>query len=321
MAERRDEQNDERGDGPGDKREPQRRRATLQHRVEFGLFRLVRWKLSLLPLSVALALGEALGWLVGRGLRVRDRVVQRNLGRAFPELGPLERNRLASRAWRHLGREGVMLFRGPGLGRAQIRAITEIEGLDDIRAALAEGRGVVLVTGHLGSWEMGGAALAAAGLPLDVVALVQGNPLFDAELRSSREALGMGVIDRGRAHRDVLRSLRAGRLVALVADQNARRGGVAVDFFGHAAPTFRGPALFALRTGAPVFFGACLRSSRHPQRYRMVLESIAFEPGDDLEHDVERLTQIHTRRLEREVRAAPDQYFWAHDRWKKRATS
>lgn len=299
----------------------ERRRATLKHRFEFALFRLVRFKLGLLPLSAALALGEALGWLVGRGLRVRDRVVQRNLRRAFPGLGTSRRNRLASGAWRHLGREGVMLFGGPRLGRERIRAMTEIEGLDAMREALAIGRGVVLVTGHLGSWEMGGAALAAAGLPLDVVALVQGNPLFDAELRASREALGMGVIDRGRAHRDVLRSLRAGRLVALVADQNARRGGVAVDFFGEAAPTFRGPALFALRTGAPVFFGACLRSSRHPQRYRMVLEPIAFEPSGDQERDVLRLTQLHTQRLEREVRAAPDQYFWAHDRWKRRGRS
>lgn len=274
-----------------------------------------------MPEPLALSLGEGLGWFAGRVLRLRRAVVMRNLQRAFPELDPSARTRIAVGAWRHLGREAVMLFRGSHLRRRTPEALlgrVEFVGLEALRTALGEGRGAVLVTGHLGSWEMGGALLAAAGIALDVVALVQGNPLFDAELRQSREALGMQIIDRGNAHRDVLRSLRKGRAAALVADQNARRGGVEVQFFGHSAPTFKGPAVFALRTGAPLFMIACLRTSRVPQRYRLHAERIEHEPTGDFERDVERLTQAHTARLEHWVRQAPDQYFWPHDRWKQR---
>jgi KDO2-lipid IV(A) lauroyltransferase len=85
-----------------------------------------------------------------------------------------------------------------------------------------------------------------------------------------------------------------------------------------AAATFRGPALFALRTGAPLFLGVALRRSRHPQRYRIVLEEVRVEPSGDLERDVERLTAAHADALARWVRAAPEQYFWQHRRWKTR---
>lgn len=297
------------------------RRVTWSHRLEFALLTSLRAVLRRLPESVALAFGEALGAFAGGVLRRRHEVVRENLQRAFPDLDASGRRRLALASWRHLGREGVAFMRSIHAGSrqqqtAEIIARTEVEGLEGLEQALAEGRGAILVTGHLGSWEMAGAALAARGVELDGVALVQANPLFDGLIRKARETLGMRLIDRGNAMRQVPRSLRAGRAVGLVADQNARTGGVFINFFGHRAATFRGPALFAIRTGAPIFVGACIRSSRHPQRYRVTVERIAFETSGDLEADVLRLTQAHSSALERWVRAAPDQYFWAHKRWK-----
>lgn len=272
----------------------------------------------LLPESLALGLGEVLGWLAGAVLRVRRRVVDANLARAFPERDTAWRRRVALGSYRHLGREAVATFRLGGATRDWVLGATDVEGLEALEAAVAEGKGALIVTGHLGNWEIGGAAVAVRGTPVDAVALVQANRLFDRDLVSARGRLGMRVIARGDARREVLRSLGAGRVAALVADQNARAGAVFVPFFGEPAATFRGPALFSLRRGAPLFLGVALRSSRRPQRYRVVLEEVSVTPTGALEDDVRRLTAAHTAALERHIRTAPEQYFWQHKRWKTR---
>ena len=106
--------------------------------------------------------------------------------------------------------------------------------------------------------------------------------------------------------------------MALVGDQNPIRGGISVDFFGHEANTARGPAVFALRSGAPVFLGLALRNPGAGPRYEVWAEEVPVERTGDLDADVRRLVQAYTTRLEEVVRRAPGQYFWLHRRWKER---
>lgn len=127
----------------------------------------------------------------------------------------------------------------------------------------------------------------------------------------------MRVIPRGRATREGVRSLRAGRVVAFVADQDAKGAGAFVPFFGRLASTHRGPALLALRTGAPLF--VALGMVRTPEGgYRARVEEVEVERGGEVGDVVYRMTAAFTARLEAGVRAAPDQYFWQHRRWKSR---
>jgi len=116
----------------------------------------------------------------------------------------------------------------------------------------------------------------------------------------------------------VLRSLRAGRVAGLVADQDARRRGLFVDFLGTPASTARGPALFALRAGAPLFLGSCVALPDQPGRYRCEVEEIRVDRTGDLDEDVRRLTAAHAAALAERVRRMPEQYFWQHKRWKTR---
>ncbi|HEX9710768.1 MAG TPA: lysophospholipid acyltransferase family protein [Candidatus Thermoplasmatota archaeon] len=273
--------------------------------------------LGALPEAVALEAGAALGWLAGVVFRVRRGVVDANLVRAFPHEDASWRRRVAVESYRHLGREAVMTFRLARSGPEDVIARTDVLGLASLVDA-ASTRGAVVATGHFGNWELGGSAVAARGVPLDVVAFRQRNRLFDEELVRTRGRLGMRVVTRGRAPREVLRSLRDGRITALVADQNAGRRGVFVDFFGHPASTARGPALFALRSGAALFTGFCLAMGGSPRRYVVHLEEVPVERNGDLEEDVLRLTRAHGERLERFIRRAPEQYFWQHNRWKTR---
>ncbi len=288
------------------------------HRFEYALIRAVAWLARRLPESWAQAMGTCLGWLAGSVLRIRRRVVEENLARAFPDRGADWIRSTAAASFRHLGREGIALLRLADLRPEQIRERSDVEGVEWVADPLSRGQGVVIVTGHLGNWEIGGAILAARGVPLDVVAQRQSNPLFDRMLNATREGLGMTVIPRGEATRRVLRSLRVPKAVALVADQNVRSGGAFVEFFGIPASTARGPALLAERAGAAVVLAIVRRLPGVPVRYRFTLTSLPAPDAEDPETRTGQLLRSYLAGLEDGIRSAPEQYFWAHRRWKTR---
>lgn len=291
-------------------------RATIAHRVEYLLFATAVRLSNALGERPAARAAATLGGLAYRPLGIRRRDVEAHLRAAFPQRGEPWIRATATACYAHVAREALALLRLSTMDRRELVARTEIVGLEAFRAALEQGRGLVLVTGHLGNWEIGGAALAARGIPLDGVAQRQANPLFDRAIAAARERLGMRLIDRRRAPSLALRSLRAGRVVAFVADQNAGGAGVFVPFFGRLASTHRGPALLALRADAPVFLGTALRLPGG--HYRVRLEAVTRPAADARDDALGQLTAAFTTRLEDAVREAPDQYFWHHRRWKTR---
>lgn len=303
------------------------RPATWRHRLEYAALRLVTALVRVLPERIGLGAGAVLGWVAGTVFRVRRAVVDSNLTIAFPERSKAWRARVARASYAHLGRETAALLRNamsdPEWTRKWVERRSRLaDGVaEDTFAWAAErarnGQGTVAVTGHLGNWEVGGSALALRGLPLTAVAVGQANPLVDRRLKETRHRLGIDVVGKSRAPTRVGAALDSGRVVAIVADQNARRAGVRVDFFGRSASTARGAALFAIRTGAPVILGVALREPGWPQRYRVHLERVEWTPSGDLDTDVRRLTEAHTAALERHVRAAPEQYLWQHKRWRE----
>ncbi len=293
-------------------------RATPGHRLQDLLIRSVEGAVRLLPEGLVTRLGGAMGWLVGGALRIRRGVVEANLRQAFPDRDPAWIGRTAGSSYVHLGREGVAILRLGKLGPREVWERTEVEGIEHLREPLSHGRGVVLLTGHLGNWEIGGAAMAVREIPIDVVAKRQNNPLFDARMNRTREALGMRVIDRDGGTKHILRSLGEGRVVALVADQNVRHAGVFVDFFGRPASTARGPALLAMRTGAAVVFASAIRLPGSRARYRIRCVPLAPPTGSDPEAGTRDLLRRYLAALEDDIRSAPEQYLWAHKRWKTR---
>jgi KDO2-lipid IV(A) lauroyltransferase len=150
---------------------------------------------------------------------------------------------------------------------------------------------------------------------VDAIYQPQRNPLFNASIVAARKRLGLHLIPRREASKEAMQKLRAGRIVAFVADQNAGRSGVFVPFFGRLASTHRGAALLAVRSGAPMFFAAAVREGSD---YCGITEEITESREGELEDVVRRLTAAFTASLERLVRRWPEQYFWHHRRWKTR---
>lgn len=291
-------------------------RATLSHRLEYGALRGAITALRLAGMPTARRIGERLGRLGYRPLGIRRGVVERQIAAAFPDRDAADVQRLARAAYEHLGRTFIETALLPSLRPQRILDMFDaVEGWSIVEERLARGKGLILVSGHLGNWELGGAYIAARGLPIDVVARAMANPLFDRYLTATRERIGMNVVHDADAVRRVPRALRGGRAVAFLVDQGVI--GLAstwVPFFGRLAKTPRGPAVFALRLGAPIVFGAAVRQPGG--RYLLSFEPIDVTRSDDLDADVDAIVTRYTAVLESWVRRAPEQYFWHHRRWK-----
>jgi Kdo2-lipid IVA lauroyltransferase/acyltransferase len=290
--------------------------ATLSHYAEYYALRGAVAALDRLSLRQAGRIGEWLGALGYRPFGIRRAVVERQVRAALPELSDEEVHRVARESYENLGRTAIETALLPGRTREQVLGMfSRVDGWDVVERATARGRGVLFVTGHLGNWELAGSLVAAKGVPLEAVARRMQNPLFDRYLTSTRQSIGMNVIHDADAVRRVPRAMREQHAVAFLVDQGAV--GLAstwVPFFGRLAKTPRGPAVFALRLGAPVVFGAALRQP--DGRYVMGFEEVRAESTGDREADVDRIVAAYTATLERWVRRAPEQYFWHHRRWK-----
>ncbi|HSJ05206.1 MAG TPA: lysophospholipid acyltransferase family protein [Longimicrobiales bacterium] len=286
----------------------------IKHRVEFAAFRAALAMGGLLTDEQAAGAGARLG-LAGYRLGIKRNVVDANLRIAFPDAGDDWIRETARESYAHLGRETMMMLRLSSTSREQVLERTSISGEEPARDAYRSGRGLVVGAGHLGNWEIGAAAAAARGYAIDVIAKRAANPLFYDRIMKARQRLGIGVIDFQFATRHTMRALRDGRVVVFAADQHAGRAGIWVPFFGRPASTYRGPALMALRSGAPMFLSIPLR--RPDGTYDVEMVPIDTTRTGDMDADVQRVTAEFTLRLEEAVRANPGQYLWHHRRWRR----
>lgn len=265
--------------------------------------------------AAAQRLGAWLGAVAYRS-GARRGIVRTQIDAAFAGRDAAWVERHAAACFRYFGREAFVIARlARDVDTLPHRVETDAAAERWIGRMVA-GEGIVLVTGHLGNWELAGAYLAQRGVPLSAVVKRQRNARFDAWLAATRRHLGIESVYMDDAH--ILPALVAGgRTVVLVADQDARGRGLPVTFLGRPASTFRGPARLALRTGAPLVFASLVRDG---ELYRLTADTVR-EGGDasDVSSAGEAELEI-TRRwvavLEARVRAAPEQYFWFHRRWK-----
>lgn len=285
----------------------------VRHLAEYAGLWLLAFSLRLLPRRWALALGAAVGQ-VGWWLRIRRQLVLSNLATAFPELTPDQRRRLAAAAARNFGRTVAEFVRFAGRDRRRVGELVAIRGDEALRTALAEGKGAIIVTAHLGAWALYVTALAARGIPSALLVGRQHNPYVD------RFILGIPgdavrFISKGRtAPREILRSLQEGRAVVMVADQDAGPRGTFAPFFGKVVSSLPLPGAIAARYRPPLFLMAGHRVSGG--RHQVSIEPLPLpEAGEEevLRVDV---TARCNQALEDAIRQHPDQYFWYHRRFR-----
>jgi KDO2-lipid IV(A) lauroyltransferase len=282
---------------------------------------LIRAALALvypLPLGLARWLGMRLGtlaFLVAGGER---RKALKSLARAFPEKSDAERHALARACFRHLCAAALEVGCTAALDRHLEALVTWPEADRRVlETALARGRGVVFVSGHLGNWELLARRVARAGYPSQSIAKETTDPRVTELVGRFRERGGVRSIWRGQegAARAMLRALKAGEILGLLIDQDTRVQSLFVPFFGELASTPRAAADLALRTGAAAVVGFCQREG---SGYRLTMEEVPVPEGLEREAAALALTAALSERIEAAIRRTPEQWVWMHQRWKTR---
>lgn len=269
------------------------------------------WLLSWLPIPLQMALGAALGRLAGRLLKRRREVVRANLALAFPQLTPAERERRVGEHFGELGRgvfETALAWFAPDW---RLRRRGEVVGLEHLRAATADGSGVLLLTGHFTTLEIGARFLCLAGVKFHAMYRPYNNAVMDYLMHHWREGRsGLPALARDDLRR-LVRALRSGRAIWYAPDQTLDlRLSVYAPFFGTPVRTITATARLAQLGRAKVlpYF-----PQRVGGRYRIVvLPALAGFPGDDEVADAARINRV----IEQGAAMAPTQYFWVHKRFK-----
>lgn len=276
----------------------------------------VRGALSLAaraPLDAGRRVGAVFGRVAFDAARLRRST---SVANAAASLGVSthEATKIARASYENLGRCLLEYAAFARLTRAEVIDLVEFEGMENMRRVVAQGKGGILVAGHLGNWELMGACLAAHGLPIQFLVGEQTNARVDDVMNELRRRQGIGIISRSLALRKVMQALADNQIVAILTDQDARKGGVVVDFLGRPAATVRGPALFAIRRGCPII--PCF-IWREGARHRAMVETPMLPlPIDDEDEAIRELTERYTDRITARVREHPADYFWPHRRWK-----
>ena len=245
----------------------------------------------------------------------RRRMVDANIRAALGEdLSAAEVRRIRRSSIVNAAKTIAELLKIRWLTSEQIKGLITLEGAEHLDAALARGKGAIVVTAHFGNWELTGALVSVLGYPLSVIARDANDRLLRELVNQSRQSKGVKVFGRSDARR-LLRALAANECVAILPDQHAAEAAVRVRFLGRPADTATGPATFALRTGAaivPVF------SYRLPDDHihSKLFPSLQVTPTGDRDADVVAITQRINDVIGEQIRQHPEQWLWLHDRWK-----
>ncbi len=278
---------------------------------------------SCIPFRVCQFLGRMLGGAFSLIVLGRTEVSLHNLGRAFKDsLSEREIRRLNRRVITHFGE---MFFEIPHILRLNsenLERYVRFENEENLLSAQAKGKGVFILTGHFGNWELMSAATCLRYAPRSAVVA---RPLdfspADRLMADLRSRFGTVIIPKQGAVKGILKVVKQRGMVGILLDQNvAWYEGVFVPFFGNLACTNKGLALLALKTGAPVVPVFSVRD--HDGRYRVIFEKeVNLIRTGDMTRDVEENTALFTKIIERFIREYPDHWFWFHKRWKTRPFS
>jgi KDO2-lipid IV(A) lauroyltransferase len=237
-------------------------------------------------------------------------VARRNLSLALPDT---DGEAIIRGVFHSIARLLVSFARFPAIDRRSVGNWIRYEGVEHFDRAIAEGRGVLFATAHLGNWELSAYAHALLRAPMSVVVRPLDNPLMDALVEQRRTLSGNRLVQKKDYARSILKALAANEAVGILIDQNAAPdSGVFVDFFGVPACAATGFAKLAAHSGAAVIPGFALWSAAE-RRY-----VLRFYPPVEITGDAGRDTQTLQKRLEEVIREHPDQWLWIHRRWKTR---
>ncbi|MFZ0631119.1 MAG: lysophospholipid acyltransferase family protein [Acidobacteriaceae bacterium] len=291
----------------------------MREALEFAFAWTLLKGIGALPRPLARRVGAGLGAIAWWILPRLRRTGLRNLELAFPSMNSDERLRVLRRLYRHLGHQLAEFCQMQRYTRENTRELVRYEGLGNYLAARGRGNGVLIVTGHLGAWELSSFWHSLMGYPMAMVIRRLDNPKVDRLVNGIRCLHGNRVLHKDDFARGLLSAMRQGETVGILMDTNMTPPqGVFVPFFGTEACTASGLARVALRTGAAVLPGFLVWEEAEGKYVLHFGEEIPLVQTGDDERDMVENTARFTAVIESFVRRYPDQWLWVHRRWKTR---
>lgn len=287
------------------------KRRELEGRLGYAAFsKAQKWLLRKSPVEAEKA-GAKLGRLLFKSSKKHRERAYRNFRLVFPTMSEAEMQALAQKVFEHYGRTTADFITSANRTLEQLNQMVVIEGLQHLDSALAEGKGVIFITGHFGNWELLAQWLSLSGYKLTVVARDVRNTSLNQKVNAIRTGAGTKLLARGGAAKGILETLRRNEMVGILPDQNEDE--IFIPLFGKTAGTVLGPGVIQARTKSVVVCGWCAYEG--PQKYRIIFEP-ALEPEPGYEAKGEGMMRAIHGSLERIVKRYPEQWLWFHDRWK-----
>ncbi len=265
--------------------------------------------------SQALAAGRRLGWFYGSVIRYHRKDALEALRRAFPEKKESERRSLLQSMYRNLGINLVEEFRLQHIPEELLKKSISWEGESIAHDVLAAGKGMIVLSAHLGNWDILCTLAPRFNYPTTIITKNIKNKALNRFWMEARSRFGLQFVPAHNSYRLCLAALRRNEIIGFILDQNMiRTEGIFVDFFGKPACTTPGLAFMSAQSGAPVVPVFITRQQDGTHRVRL-LPAIA-PPPDRKPETIQQYTQLYTKVIEDNVREHPDQWIWIHRRWR-----
>jgi KDO2-lipid IV(A) lauroyltransferase len=288
----------------------------MKNRIEYILFIFFSLSFKLLGLKLSRKFARLLAITFFYLIPIRKKIVIKNLQIAFPENNEITNKKLAFRIYLSFAITLVEILYLPYIRKNDVRNLVECSNPELIIKKYDEGKGVILLSSHFGNWEFIAISVAfQIQLPFSVIVKPLRNPLVYEWMNVARTRFGNEVVPLGISIRKTYQTLKEKKIVAMVADQRGPAEGVKVDFFGKKVAVYTGPAVLALKTGAPLICGIPVRDKNYIYKTTLVEISLDNLPETDEEKIIE-ISRRYTSYLEKVIRDNPEQWLWMHNRWK-----
>ncbi len=292
---------------------------TLRHLAEYLAVRISMSLILAVRIETCHAVCRALAWLMSDVIGLRRQIIHDNLHIAFPEAIEADKSRLARQMWEHLLLMTCEIAHAKRkIHETNWRKFVLVHGKRELIRIFLEPRPKVVVTAHFGNFEVGGYIMGFWGFPTFTVARPLDNVYLDRLVNRFRESMGQVIIPSHGSAEMADGLLGSGGTLVLVGDQHAGQKGVWVDFLGRPASCHKALALFTLLNKAPMLVSYARRLDQ-PMRFEVGLADVydPAQPGEEDLGGVTELTQWYNDVLEEEIRRAPEQYWWLHNRWRE----
>lgn len=287
----------------------------IRHVYIYSILRFFIFFFRVIPRGLALFIGNLVGIAVYKLSKVARKVSFENINYIFPDIGSNGYRRyLVVKNFKKMGKNLADALRLTKFKNEELDRIVKLKNGSNFRKLFDRGKGLIVITAHLGCWELIPAYFSQKGYPVNVIAREVYDKNVNEEINRIRRAFNVRIIDKARSPIVAFKKLLLGEIVGILMDQNTKMNSVSIDFLGRKANTPIGPAYLAMKTGAPVI-PIAIHRLKDDTHLIEVGEEVMITKSGNQKMDIFENTKRCSKAIERFITNYPEEWVWFHKRW------